>query len=238
MDKSLEELYDGPEQEVEESPVVEEAKAEPAKAERDEQGRFAKTGEEAGSPPEPLDHAAIVGERRRRQEAEARETALKAQLEAIQNPPEPPPSIWEDEEGARMHDRNQAVAEAVQRATMQSQLAMSEMLASQKHDDFDDMKASFLALAEKNPVLAEQALAHKHPWEKAYQIAKSAAEMAELGATDVASMREKIREEERAKLLAEGDTQRLPPTLSGQRNVGSRAAPAWNGLPSLTDLYD
>jgi hypothetical protein len=100
------------------------------------------------------------------------------------------------------------------------------------------MKTAFVEMAQQNPALAQQALADPDPWEKAYRIAKNAATMAELGATDIETLRAKIREE----LLAEQQAQppapqvQVPPSLTGERNVGSRTGPAWAGPRSLSEL--
>jgi hypothetical protein len=115
------------------------------------------------------------------------------------------------------------------------------MLASQNHDDFDEMKDKFLAMAQANPALGKEALAARHPWEKAYQIAAKAAKTEALGAVDVDDLEAKLR----AKIMAEmAETQQqpapvmatLPPTLSNERNVGQRTGPAWAGPRPLSEL--
>ena len=185
---------------------------------RDDKGRFAPKGEEqSGSPPpvkeEPaFDHAAVIAERRRRQEAEERARTLEQQLQALQQPQAAPPSIWEDDEGALAYVKNEAVSQAVQQATLNAKLDMSEMMVRQANPDFDEVKAEFLALANDNPALVQQALADPHPWNKAYQIAKNARTMRELGATDLETLRAKIREEELAKLQAQAPVA-APPAL-------------------------
>lgn len=219
---------------------------------RDEAGRFAPKGETEGEPPAPVekpafDGAATIDERRKRQEAQHERDALRAELEAlktqfqaIQQPPAPPPSIWEDEQGWQQNFGGQVVSEAVQQATFNARLDMSEMMTRQANPDFEEVKAEFLALAEKNPTLREQALSDPHPWNKAYQIAKNHRTMTELGATNVADLEAKLRE----KIMAEMQEQAplapvrpgLPPTLAGARNVGARTGPAWSGPPSLDDL--
>ena len=77
---------------------------------------------------------------------------------------------------------------------------MSEMMVRQANPDFEDVKAEFLALAQQNPDLTRQALADPHPWSKAYQIAKNHKTMTELGATDLDTLKAKLRE------LSEGKT--------------------------------
>lgn len=210
---------------------------------RDEKGRFAsKTGvEEAGPPPDKLpqdEYKAIREEREKRQALEREITALKEQFQSLQQPkepPAPPPSIWEDEQGYGQHITGQAVSQA----SFNARLDMSEMLASQAHEDFDDVKAKFLEMAQSNPALAQQALQARHPWEKAYQIAKNAATMAELGATNLDELKAKIRDELMAEMQAQPPASTsavVPPTLTMERNAGSRSGPAWSGPPSLSEL--
>lgn len=223
-----------------------EAVNEPQSAEpvRDDRGRFAPKGENESASPAPvveppLDHAAVLGERRRRQEAEQRAQTLAAELEALRNPPPPPASIWDDEQGWQQQFGNQVVTAAVGEASLNAKLDMSEMLVRQANTDFDEMKEQFLKLAEENPVLRQQALADPHPWNKAYLIAKNHKAMSELGAVDVDSLRAKIREEILAETAQQPTTRQpasLPPTLSNERNVGSRTGPEWVGPKPLSEL--
>ncbi|ASK88467.1 hypothetical protein [Sphingorhabdus sp. SMR4y] len=221
----------GPEPKAEEQP-------------RDETGKFAAKGEEESASPAPeaeeppFDHAAVKGERTRRQEAERKLSELEEQLKALQSPPPPPEdpaSLWEDEEKWQA----QFGSKIASQAALNSRLDMSEMLARREHkEDFDQMKETFIKLANDNPALGQQALNDPDPWEKAYQIAKNHATMQELGATDLASMKEKIREELMAEMAATTPVTRqsVPPTLSGERNVGDRKGPEWGGPKPLSEL--
>jgi len=222
----------------------------PSGPERDEHGRFVSTkGVEPGETPEPVpptdklpqeDYKAIREEREKRQRLESELEALRQTVQSLQQPqepPAPPPSMWEDEQGWQQHFGQQIASQA----SINANLNTSEMLCRDKFDDFDDMKAKFIELARVNPAIADEARADPHPWRKAYQIAKNAASAAELGATNVEELKAKLREE----LLAEfqqGQTPLpnaqplLPPTLTGERNVGGRSGPAWSGPPSLDQL--
>ena len=194
--------------------------------------------EDTGPSPDklpPAEYKAIREEREKRQTLERELEALKTQVQSFQQPKEPeapPPSLWEDEQGWQQHFGNQIA----QQTSFNARLDMSEMLASQAHDDFDDIKAKFLEMAQGNPALAQQALATKHPWESAYKIAKNATTAAELGATNVEELRAKIREELMAEIGQQPSSQSLPATLTNQRNVGTRSGPAWAGPRSIADL--
>jgi hypothetical protein len=259
---SLDDILNGdtaPEPQVE-TPAGPEPAAPAAEAQpRDEHGRFAPKGEneppatgqaaEPGASPAPkdeppLEHPALIGERRRRQEAERQLQELQQQLAAAQQPPQPAPSIWEDEEGALRHFGSQVVDVATQQATFNARLDMSEMLVRQQNSDFEEIKGRFLEMMRENPVLQQQALSDAHPWNFAYQYVKKADRVKELGAVDVADLEAKLREKIKAELQAEAvqavasPAPVVPPTLSTERNVGSRTGPAWSGPTPLADVLN
>lgn len=183
--------------------------------------------------------AAAAAERKKRQEVEAQLEALRREMQAKpQEPPSPPPSLWEDEQGALNYVKQDAVSIAVQQATFNARLDMSEMMARQANPDFEEVKAEFVRMMQENPALQQQALADPHPWQKAYQIAKNARAMQELGATDLEAFKAKLREEWLAEQQAQAPVAapRIPPSLSTTRSVSSRNGPAWSGPPSLGDL--
>lgn len=212
---------------------------------RDESGRFAP--KEKGEPQiaetvPPTDDepmiplAAQKDERRKRQEAEQRIADLEKQIQAFQQPAEPaapPPSVFEDEQAFGGHLVNTAVSQA----SLNARLDMSEMLASQNHEDFDAMKDKFLQMMAANPALQQQAMAAKHPWEKAYQLAKNAATMEELGATDLTTLEAKLREKITAEMAAQPAQQpNLPASLADAQSSRSAATGAGQGPPSLQDI--
>lgn len=223
---------------------VEETAAQP----RDEHGRFAPTGVEepeqetpaeaqSEPPSDKLPTETFKGlkeEREKRQELQRQLDELRNQINSQpKEPPAPPPSMWEDEQAWQQHFGSQIA----QQASFNAKLDMSEMLARQSNPDFDEVKAEFLRMAESNPALAQQALGDPHPWDKAYKIAKNARAMTELGATDLDSLKAKIREELEAEMRAQTPAAPgLPPTLSTERNVGSRGGPAWGGPRPLSEL--
>lgn len=182
------------------------------------------------------DYKAIREEREKRQKLEAELEALKAQFQQQpKEPPPPPPSMWEDEQGWQQHLQQQFL----QQADQLSRINASEMAARAQNPDFQEMFDLFNEMAVQNPSVVQQAMQDPHPWGKAYQIAKSHKSMQELGAVDVADLEAKLRE----KIMAEMQTAQVPvqrpsvpPSLTGERNVGSRTGPAWAGPKPLTDL--
>lgn len=223
--------------------VVEDTAPEPRP--RDEHGRFAAKGVEEPAEPQgdadPVpptdklpkeDYKAIREEREKRQALEKELEALRNQIQQQQEPPAPPPSVWEDEQAWGAHLQQQAVGQA----SLNARLDMSEMLASQAHEDFDEMKDRFVQMMQANPALQQQALEAKHPWEKAYQIAKNAKAAEELGAVDVNDLREKLKAELLAEMQGSAPVASIPASLSGERSVAPRSGPAWTGPRPLTDL--
>jgi hypothetical protein len=234
-------IFSDEEQQIEAPIEAVEAVPEPEAPVRDDKGRFAPKGVEESVSPTPVeepqfDHAAVIGERKRRQEAEERTRLLEAQLQALANPPAPPPNIWEDEQGALDHVKNEAVTMAVQQATFNNKLDMSEMMVRQANTDFDDMKAKFLEMAEQNPSLRNQALADPHPWNKAYTIAKNAAKMEALGAVDVAELEAKLREQITAEMQAKTPANPLPNSLADAQSARGGGNPAVYQPYSLQDI--
>lgn len=227
-------LNDEPTQAVEVVEAVEEQPRQP-------DGKFAPKGEPESASPAPveepaLEHPALIGERRRRQEAEAERERLSKELEALRNPPAPPPSVFEDEQGWQQHFGSEVINTAVQQATFKSKLDMSEMMVRQANADFEEMKAAFLELADQNPSLRQQALQDPHPWNKAYQIAKSHKAMQDLAAVDVDDLREKIRAEITAELgNRPAATPTLPNSLADSQSSRATAAAAFQP-PTLEDI--
>lgn len=243
---------DEPQEPVAEQPQAEaqpapEQPEQPQAAEpvRDEKGRFAPKGVETGTPPVPdklpqEEFKAIKDERTKRQNLEHEVQALRQQLQQLQQPQGPPPSVWDDEQAWQQHFGSKVVSAAVEQASLNATLNMSEMMVRQANPDFDDVKAEFLAMAEQNPALVQQALADPHPWQRAYQTVKNHRTMQELGATDLDALKAKLREEIAAELQAQQpalpSAPAFPATISNERNVGQRSGPAWSGPASLADI--
>ncbi len=228
---------------LDDEPIAEAAveETEPEGQPRAPDGKFAPKGETESASPAPVekepefDHQAVIGERRRRQEAEARAAELEQRLAELQNPPAPAPDLWENTEGWQQHFGGQVVSTAVQQATFQANLNMSEMMMRQNNPDFDDMKATFLELMAENPTLQQQALADPHPWNKAYQIAKNHKTMQELGTVSVDEMKAKLREEIKAELAAQ-PIPNLPNSLADSQS--SRSSVGVFKPPTLDDILN
>ena len=246
LDNVLNEGADVSQPVTEAQPAPQEVPNAPA---RDESGRFAPKGENVDAPPASDDkskglEAAAVAERKKRQEVEQRYeadiAALRREIEAMKAPqqaPEPPPSIWEDDQAALGHWQNQAVSTAVQQATLNARLDMSEMLARQANPDFDEFKAEFLTMAQANPALAQQALTDAHPWQKAYQIAKNARAASELGATNIEELKAQLLEQLKAEMQQQAPVApNIPRSLADAQSARASAQSAPGNPLSLQDI--
>ncbi len=231
-------------EDIAEEATVEEA-VEPVQEAQPRQpdGKFAPKGETESASPAPVeepqfDHQAVIGERRRRQEAEAKLAEMEQRLQSLQTPPQPAPDMFEEPEGWQQHFRGDVVTTAVQQATLNAKLDMSEMMVRQAQPDFEDMKATFLELAKDNPVLVQQALNDPHPWNKAYQIAQNHKAMQELGATNVSDLEAKLREKIQAELAQQAPAQApsLPNSLADSQS--SRTSAGAFKPPSLDDILN
>lgn len=242
MSEGIDNILNGVDEEPQvEQPQVEaepkEEAEEPVKAEqpRAPDGKFAPKGEKEDAPPaSEYDGKATLAERRKRQEAEQRAADLEAKLQQFTNPPQAPPSLWDDEQGWQQHFGQQVTQSATQYATLNAKLETSEMLAAQAFDDFDDMHPKILEFMDANPAVRQEVLTDRHPWAKAYRMVKNNERAKELGATDVDSLRATIRAELEAELKAKEPVaipQSLATAQSGRASASAPSAP-----PSIDDI--
>lgn len=236
----LDNILNGEEQPAEaiEQPEPQPEPEQPQGQPRGPDGKFAPKGNEEGAMPAPEEkHVPIQSyqaEKQKRQEWEQRYNteveALRRELEALKQPkepPAPPPSIWEDDQAALGHVRDTAVTQAVQQATFNAKLDMSEMMARQSYQDFDEMKSEFVRMMSENPVLQQQALADPHPWQKAYQIAKNARTMTELGATNIDELKARLLEQIQAEQAQQPNPAAiLPNSLADAQSARGTNTPA------------
>lgn len=247
---NLDDFLEGDEQPVEPIEAEQEAPEQPQEQEavsggpeRGADGKFKAKGDEEDAPPASKEEtglqAGIAAERKKRQEIEQRYADLERQIAEMRQPKEPeapPPSMWEDEQAWQQHFGGEVVNTAVQQATMNAKLDMSEMMARQSHDDFEAMKERFVKMMQDNPAIQQQALNDPHPWNRAYQIAKNAATMEELGATDLDTLKAQLREQLKAEQEQATARPQIPQSLAGEQSARGSATSPDNGPPSLKDI--
>lgn len=246
-----------PETQAAEEVTSEASTEEPKGPARDEKGRFAPKGEtpetaqvESPATPEPtLDHAALIGERRRRQEAEERLRALEQQVQQYQQPAQQVnpylgqtaqpqqtiPDRWEDPDG---YDRyliqqaSQLAEERAMHAVQQQRIYESAVRARAKYEDYDAAHATFGDMAQTNPSLFQQMLVAPDPAEFAYQSAKREMEIRQYGSLDaLIEARVQAALAQQATPAAPA-TAPIPETLAdAQSSRGSVAAPTATPKP-------
>lgn len=226
MDKENDELpMDSPNPLVDGPTLEEPPKEEPKEAKGD------KEDAPPASSPESVPVKALQDERRKRQELQDQLEALKAQQSQ-----EPPVSIWENDEKWQQQFGERVTLSAAQHATLNARLDTSEMLAAQAHEDFEQVKAEWLEMAKQNPELRQQAMADRHPWERAYQQAKNAKAMKELGATSIEDVIKAERAKWEAEMAQKSPARSFPHSTVHDGSAASRSGPGWAGPTADKDI--
>jgi len=227
---------------VEAQPASTEATAPPATT--GEEGQTGQQPEPSSSRVEDGLEAALAAERKARQAAELEAARLRGYHEgqtASLEPGEPvqEPSFWEDPEGSI--DRAVAKGRAAEKA---ERFDVSVENAMAKYSDWEDLLGEFQVMVQKDPRLGANLNRQLDPAEWAAQqvFARREAEKraAEAATFDPEKERERIREEERARLRAEmgieGDQGKgprsvatIPTSNAGAMGVGT-SAPIGGGI--------
>lgn len=185
------------------------------------------TGEkEVGEPPEPKveqeepwTKKAVLDERRKRQELEAKLKELESKLgEGKQETPD----VFEDAEGYTRY---------LQQQLDNRMLNMSEFLARQEHPDLDEKVARFEQMVQENPMLYQQVMNTPSPYHEVIKVVSKAEELDKMRDLDSykASLRDQIKAELMAEMKATEDkqskgrkaAQSVPKSLAGQASQGS-----------------
>lgn len=208
--------------------------------------------DEGGSPPPdkaPVPQAALMNERRRRQEAEGLARELKSRLDALARlqpearlPTDAPKVAFWDDPDAVLADRfdqfgNSLLDQFEQRQLYRS-INKSEAAARSRHDDFDEAIAEYERAVATNPALAREMANADDPGEFAYQKGKSLAKIHQYGG-DVDALIAAEREAWEAELRAAAPSPApsLPPSTATERSVAvARSGPAWTGPKPLGDI--
>lgn len=163
--------------------------------------------------------------------------ALRKEIEANKQkePEQPAPSIWEDDQAWQQHFGGQVVNQAAAVSAYQSKLNTSEFYARKNIEGFDTEWEPLNKWLSENPTVGQQASADYDPWGYAWRAYSNQKTMQELGATDLDTLKAKMREELLAELQT-GAPPKAPQTLSNKRSVASRTGPAWGGPKSLDEL--
>lgn len=258
---TLDDLLDGSAQ----TPEATSTPSEPAKEEppQEQPPAEVKTGDKQMREAPPADptvndgpsvpRKALEDERRKRQDLERQLADL---TKAAQQPkPQPQqqqpvqqqqyperPDPWVDPEGAARYDQMM-----FQHQLFETRVITSKELMKSLKTDFDDVEKVFIEAASADPYLEQQLVRHPLPAKFAYEQGKRIMLMREIG-DDPEAYKAKVREELRAELAGQQQTQQAPAavapgtpkslasTASTQpRNKNGTFAPQ-DGLASLDDI--
>lgn len=220
---------------VDETPEVEPVVVdEPAKVVEGPKAKAPTTGDDARVPIQ-----ALLEEREKRQQYERELKDFRDQQEKAQKSPKLPDYFENPDEynaaiERMVQERVSGVEQRVNQQMSQAWLSMSERAAKARHTDFDAMLEAFSKEAETNPVLAAQMMQSPDPGEYVYQTGRK---LQALSSTpDLDSLREQMREEIRAELLAEArkgeDEKRarldsIPKSLSREQSAAGPRESEW-----------
>lgn len=227
---SLQDVFDGEKPIPAEEPV--EVKQEEPEAEGDKQEEVETT--EQPKPDEPPSSEnnpyfkAMMDERTKRQERDARIEAMERQLKELQEKKEdePAPDFYDNPDAAFEHHQSK-----LEQRLTQKMISMSEEMVRAQYEDYDAVIDQFAEAVKTNPVLLEEARQSANPALKAYQLGKKQAKLAEIGdPEDFAkrteeSIRAKVEKELREKLAAEKQKSteaksRVVPSLANENTSG------------------
>ena len=157
-----------------------------------------------------------------RERFEAFERQQQQLLRQQPQQPQPEPPSWDlDPATAAAQMQQQFVADMYR-----TRVALGERLMRKEHADFDDVSKVFATEAQRNPALLQAVLSHPDPAGFAYTEGQKLKLTMEVG-SDPDGFRERIRKEEREKVLAElkakpaaAPPQRLPGTLADATAAG------------------
>ena len=240
MTKSIDELLNGT-KETEEAEVPE-PKAEekpPETTEAKPQSDPQPKGVEKAEPPsagqkadEMVPKSALLEERRKRQELEAR-------VQTKQQEQKPPPDVLEDPDGYRKH-----IAHEMEQKVLETRVSISEANARTALADFDEIMGNdgtafqkWIEAVQSTPGLYDKFAAHPDPVRFAYDHLKRQRALEEIG--DPVAYRERVRKEIEAELAAK-QTAEAPPeppkTTAGTPTKAPRSGPEWSGPKPIGQL--
>lgn len=216
---------------------------------RNDEGKFTPKGNDDGAMPAPNESKTVpIGsyqaEKQKRQEWESRYNqdieTLRKELESLKapkEPPAPPPSIWEDEQGTFQHYGQQFTQTAVEQAAYVARLQTSELLMSQADPEFEAAKQDVFQFVGSNPAINAEVQKSPHPWQTAFKAFKNHQAMQQLGATDLSEIEAKMREKIMAELQAQPPAQpNIPRSLADAQSARASAQSAPGNPLSLQDI--
>jgi hypothetical protein len=182
------------------------------------------SAEEVGETPapkvekeEPWTKKAVLDERRKRQELEAKLKELEAQKGE-----EKTPDMFEDAEGYTKY---------MQQQMQTNMLNMSEFMARREFPDLDEKVARFEQMVQDNPMLYQKVMNSPSPYHEVVEVVRKAEELDKM--SDIDSYKTSLREQIRAEVMAEMEATKaktnkgreqaksVPKSLAGQVSQGA-----------------
>ena len=229
---------DEPAAEVEVAPQEAEVKAEVEPEKQDSTPEPEVSESEEGDKWTKAQQAAVIAERRKRQELEKR----LAEIEAAQREAPKRPDVFDDQDGAFNHVQQQLQSEMVN-----MRLEFAQEMMRDAHPDYDELEAEFIEMARENPVLQAELRNSRNPARYAYETARKARAAQELQNID--AYKEKLKAELRAELEAEIKASReaeesklskkrqaIQPSLTTVKGVQTHIEDEDDSLQALTRL--
>lgn len=182
--------------------------------------------------------AAMLDERDKRKALQVEVERLKAEQETATKEKV---DFWENPEAAIDAKVEERIGKVEQQFT-NGYLSLSMQYSRSFHDDFDAAKDAFATAAQENPALADMALKAEMPGEYIYSTGKQFMELESVGG-DVNALRERIRNEERAKLTAEFEAkgkarQDIPVPLTDETSATPARQKVEGGNESLDSILN
>jgi hypothetical protein len=230
-----------PQEQVEEPQAETEGDKPKVERPRGPDGKFIPKGEEAGSPPaqeSTIPESALLGERRRRQEAEQRLQQYEQYLAQLQQQ-QPDPDMFEDPDGFKKTLKEQIKAEAIAEARREAaemfqyhRIATAAQQFMADKPDYQDAVNVFGQMAAVNPRLLAEMQAAPNPAEYAYNAGKTQVEIAQHGSLE-ALIQARVEAQLKAAQTPTA-TPQVPDTLADAQSSRGSAAPL--NVPTLDEI--
>jgi len=222
-------------EETTETEAEKEAETEETEEKKDDSTPESKASETTED--EPWTKKAVLDERRKRQELEQRLRDIEAKKE-----PEQAPDWWADPEKAAQHQSQQ-----IEARLYQQKVELSQDFMRSQHEDYDDMEARFMEMAQENPTLRTELQKSANPARFAYETAKKAAEYDAIKDVDSykAKLEAEVRKDVEAKLRKELEAEQekkakkeaaIDPSLASTSSKGGLKSDDYAGPTPLDEI--
>jgi hypothetical protein len=225
----------GETEETTETETDKETETEEAEEKKDDSTPESKASETTED--EPWTKKAVLDERRKRQELEQRLRDLESKKE-----PEPAPDWWADPEKAAQHQSQQ-----IEARLYRQKVELSQDFMRSQHEDYDDMEARFMEMAQENPALRTELQKSANPARFAYETARKASEYEAMKDVDSykAKVEADVRKDVEAKVRKEIEAEQkkkadkeaaIDPSLASTSSKGGLTSDDYAGPTPLDEI--